>query len=147
MSGLTFPPVFKDMVFPSAEGSNFAFTNKVPSHSASGVNFPSRISCSNSCTDFSQFSGTGSGCCKTPAVGAMGLGGLSGSIWFAHLWPPQSSYLVFSPYTFQITKRSLMKFRTIQVRTLMEFKESSLHKGQAKLKEDFTTPLMQSEQK
>ena len=52
MSGLTFPPVFTVTVFLSVEDPNFAFTNKVPSRSALGVSFSSRISCSNSCTVF-----------------------------------------------------------------------------------------------
>ena len=65
MSGLTFPPVFTVTVFPSIEDPNFAFTNKVPSRSASGVSFPSRISCSNSCTVF----GAGSGCRVAAAIG------------------------------------------------------------------------------
>ena len=39
-----------------------------------------------------------------------------------------------------------MKFRTMRVRTLIEFKESSLHMGQDELPEVVTTSFMQSEQ-
>lgn len=72
MSGLTFPPVL--MFFPSVEDPNFAFTNKVPSRSALGVSFPSRISCFNSCTVFGEFSEPGSGFRQAPAIPAIGLG-------------------------------------------------------------------------
>lgn len=65
MSGLTFPPVFTVTVFLSVEDPNFAFMNKVSSHSASGVSFPSQISCSNSCIAF----GAGSGSCVAAAIG------------------------------------------------------------------------------
>ena len=69
MSVLTFPPVLTVTVLPSVEDPNFAFMKKVPSRSASGVSFPSRFSCSNSCAVFGGFSGTGSGCCIAPAIG------------------------------------------------------------------------------
>lgn len=74
MSGLTFPPVLTVKVFPSVEDPNFAFTNKVPSRSALGVSFPSRISCFNSCTVFGEFSETGSGFRQAPTIPAIGLG-------------------------------------------------------------------------
>ena len=44
MHSLTFPPVFTVTVFKSVEDPNFAFTNKVPSGSASGVRFPVQFS-------------------------------------------------------------------------------------------------------